>query len=85
MFLDKQGCGYICTRRLISYTNHDVLSSHIQKSGQKEITSIGLSKESHLCWKDHFHKNPLYFRIIAEFKADNENDNSTLGNKTFNI
>ena len=28
--------------------------------------------------------NPLYFRIIADFEADNEIDNSNIGNKTTN-
>ena len=35
--------------------------------------------------KKHFHKNPLYFRIIADFKADNEIDGSNVCNKTTNI
>ena len=35
--------------------------------------------------KKHFHKNPLCFRIYADFEADNEIDNSSIGNKTFNI
>ena len=29
--------------------------------------------------------NPLYFRIYADFEADNERDDSSLGNKTTNI
>ena len=33
----------------------------------------------------NFHKNPLYFRIYADFEADNENDDSVVGNKTTNI
>ena len=33
----------------------------------------------------HFHKNPLYFRIYADFEADNEKDNSIIANKTTNI
>ena len=33
----------------------------------------------------HFHKNPLYFRIIADFEADNEIDGSNIGNKTTNF
>ena len=32
--------------------------------------------------KKHFHKNPLYFRFYAEFEADNEKGNSSIGNKT---
>ena len=35
--------------------------------------------------KKHFHKNPLYFRIIADFEANNEIDGSNIGNKTTNI
>ena len=35
--------------------------------------------------KKHFHKNPLYFRIYSDFKADNEKDNFFIGNKTTNI
>ena len=35
--------------------------------------------------KKHFQKNPLYFRIYADFEADNEKDNSGIGNKTTNI
>ena len=35
--------------------------------------------------KKHFHENPLYFRIYADFEADNEKDNSNIGNKTTNI
>ena len=35
--------------------------------------------------KKHFHKNPLYFRIYADIEADNEKDNSSIGNKTTNI
>ena len=33
----------------------------------------------------HFHKNPLYFRLYADFEADNEIDNSNIGNKATNI
>ena len=32
-----------------------------------------------------FYKNPLYFRIYADFEADNEKDNSSIGNKTTNF
>ena len=35
--------------------------------------------------KKHFQKNPIYFRIIADFEADNEIDGSNIGNKTTNI
>ena len=32
----------------------------------------------------HIHKNTLYFRIDANFKADNENDYTQIDNKTTN-
>ena len=35
--------------------------------------------------KKHFHKNPLYFRIVVDFEANNEKDGSKKGNKTTNI
>ena len=54
-----------------------------QKSGDDNIT-IKTSNETHLHWKNHFHKNPLYFRIYADFEADKQQDNSSIGNKTTN-
>ena len=53
--------------------------------GVDNITTIKTSNESDLHWKKHFHKNPLYFRIYADFEADNEKDNSSIGIKTTNI
>ena len=40
---------------------------------------------NHIFIGKHFHKNPLYFRIIADFEADNEKDNTKIVNKTTNI
>ena len=31
-----------------------------------DITTIRISSDSHLHWKNHFHKSPLYFRIYAD-------------------
>ena len=62
-----------------------MLMKHKPKSGIDNITTIKTSNESHLQWKKHIHKNPLYFRIYADFEADNEKDNSIVGNKTTNI
>ena len=62
-----------------------MLIEHKSKCENNDITTIKTSNESHLHWKKHFHKNPLYFRIYADFEADNENDDSVLGNKTTNI
>ena len=62
-----------------------MLKKHKQKCENDNITTIKTSNESHLHWKNHFHKNPLYFRIYADFEAVNEKDNSSIGNKTTNI
>ena len=59
--------------------------NHKEKCGDDNICAIRTSNESQLYWKKHFHKNPLYFRIIADFEADNEIDGSNIGNKTTNF
>ena len=33
-------------------------------------------------WKKHFLKDPLYFRIYADFEADNGTDNFDIVDKT---
>ena len=76
---------YICRRCLSSYTSENMLKKHKQKCGEDNITTLKTSTESHVHWKKHFHKNPLYFRIYADFEADNEKGNSSIGNKTTNI
>ena len=68
-----------------SYTSENRLKIHKPKSENFDITTIRTSSESHLHWKNHFHKNPLYFRIYSDFEADNEKDDSIVGNKTTNI
>ena len=55
------------------------------KCENNDITTIRNSPGSHNYWEKHFPKKPLIFRIYADFEADNEIDNSSLGNKTTNI
>ena len=62
-----------------------MLLKHRQKCRDDNKTTIKTSNESQLHWKKHFHKNPIYFRIYSDFEADNEKDNSSIGNKTINI
>ena len=85
VFLGDHNKKFICRRCLSSYTSENMLIKHKQKCGDDNITTIKTSNESHLHWKKHFHKNPIYFRIYADFEADNEKDNSSVGNKTTNI
>ena len=85
VFLGDHNKKFICRRCLSSYTSENMLMKHKEKCGDDNITTIRTSNESHLHWKKHFHKNPLYFRIYADFEADNEEDNSIVGDKTTNI
>ena len=85
VFLGDHNKKYICRRCLSSYTSENMLIKRKPKCENNDITTIKTSNESHLHWKKHFHKNPLYFRIYAGFEADNEKDNSIIGNKTINI
>ena len=85
IFLRDHNKSFECRRCLNSYTNENALLNHKEKCGEDNICTIKTSNESHLYWKKHFHKNLLYFRIIADFEADNEIDGSNIGNKTTNI
>ena len=75
----------MCSRCLNSYTFENALMNHKENCGDDNICTIRTSNESHFYWKKHFHKNILYFRLHADFKADNEKDNSSVGNKRANI
>ena len=85
VFLGDHHKTFICRRCLSSYTSENMLMLHKPKCENNDITTIRTSSESHLHWKKQFHKNPLNFRIYACFEADNEKDNSIIGNKTTNI
>ena len=85
VFLGDHHKTFICRRCLNSYTSENMLKLHKPKCEINDITTIRTSSESHLHWKNNFHKNPLYFRIYADFEADNEIDKSSIGNKTTNI
>ena len=76
---------FICRQCLSSFTSENLLMKHIQKCGEDNKTTLRTSSESHLHWKNHFHKNTFYFRIYANFEADNEIDTSSVGNKTTNV
>ena len=85
VFLGNHKKSFVCRRCFNSYACEDALINHKEKCGDDNICTIRTSNESHLYWKKLFHKNPLYFRIIADFEADNEKDDSKIGNKTTNI
>ena len=85
VFLGKEKSRFVCRGCLSAYTSNEVLQKHKQKCEQQEITTIRTSNESHLYWKKHFHKIPLYFRIYADFECNNEIDNSLIGEKISNI
>ena len=85
VFLGDHHENFICERWLYSYTNENALINYKENCGDNNICTIRTSSESHLYWKKHFRKNPLYFSLYADFEADNEFDNSNVGNKTTNV
>ena len=84
VFLGDHHKKFICRRCLSSYTSENMSKLHKPKCQNNDITTIRTSPDYHLHWKKHFQKNPLYFRIYADFEADNEKDNRIIGNKTTN-
>ena len=45
-----------------------------------------IKQRTHIYWKDHFHKSPLHFTVIADFEADNEiEDGKFVGNKLTSV
>ena len=69
VFLGDHNKSFVCRRCLNSYTCENALINHKEKCGDDNICTIRTSNESHLYWKRHFHENPLYVRIIADFEA----------------
>ena len=72
VFLGDHNKQFVCRRCLNSCTSENMLKLHKPKCENNDITTIRTLNESHLHWKKHFHKNPLHFRIYADFEADNE-------------
>ena len=61
-----------------------MLIIHKPKCEDYDMATFRNLNESHLQWKDHFHKNSLYFKIIAVFEAGNEIEKFSIGKKTIN-
>ena len=87
VFLGDHHKNFICRRCLNSYTNENALKNHKEKCREDNICTRRTPNASHFqCKKKkHFHKDPLSFRKYEDFEADNEIDNSNVGNKTTNI
>ena len=51
----------------------------------QENQQLTTSPDSHTYWKKYFQKNKFYFRIYADFEADNKKENTNIGDKTTNI
>ena len=83
VFIGKRDCKYVCRKCLISYTTHSMLVKH--KKLCKENEQLKTSPNSHIYWKIFFQKNKLYFRIYADFEADNIKEDTIIGDKTTNI
>ena len=67
------------------FTSENALINQKGKCRVDNISTKRSSNESHIQRNKPFQKSPLYFRIYADFEADNELDISTKGNKTTNI
>ena len=85
VFQGDHNKSFICRRCLNSCTSENMLMIHKPKREINDITTIRTSDETRLHGKNPFHKSPIYFRIYADFEADHEIDNSSIGNKTTNI
>ena len=85
VFLGNRNKSFVCRRCLNSYTNENASLNHKQKCGEDNICTIRTSNDSHLYWKKHFHKNPLFFRNFDDFEGDNKVDGSNIGDQTTNI
>ena len=59
VFLGDHNKKFICRRCLCPYTSENMLMLLKPKCENNDITTIKTSKESHIFWKIHFHKNPL--------------------------
>ena len=57
VFLGDHNKNFIGRQYLSSYTSEKLLMKHKQKSGEDNITILRNLNESHLPWKNHFHKN----------------------------
>ena len=69
VFIGKHDCKYICRKCLNSYTTNSMLIKH--KKLCKENQQLKTSPNSHIYWNKYYQKNKLYFRIYADFEADN--------------
>ena len=72
----------ICRQCLNSFTSENMLIIHKPKRKKIHITIMKSSSKSHVCWKNHFHKNDFCFRIYADFEVDKEKYISGIGKRT---
>ena len=83
VFIGKHDCKYVCRKCLNSYTTQNMLIKHKKLCGENQ--KLKTSPNSHIYWKKYFQKNKLYFRLYADFEADNKKENTSIGDKTTNI
>ena len=60
-----------------------MLIKHKNLCGEKQ--KLKTSPYSHIYWKKYCQKYKLYFRIYADFEADNKKENVNIRDKTTNI
>ena len=62
-----------------------MLVIHKPKCEFHDMNTFRTSSESHLLRKNRFHKNPIFFKIFADFETVNEIDKTSIGEKTTNF
>ena len=67
LFLGHHRKSFLFRRCLNLYKSEEILTLHEPKRERYNIITIRISSESHFHCKNHFHKNPLSFKIIANF------------------
>ena len=79
-FVGKHEQKIICRGCLSSYSNQNVLMKIKQRCEQHKITGSKTSYNSQINWAKSFQNIPLSIRTFANLEADNEHDNSNVGN-----
>ena len=81
VILGNRNKRFVCRQCVNFYRNENTLINHKEKCDDDNICTIKTSSDSYLYCNKHFHKNPLYFRFIVDFEADNGSDVSSTGNQ----
>ena len=74
--LGEKKSKFVCRRFLKPSLHQKILVKHKRMCEQQKTTANKTSNESNLYCTCYFYKNIIYFRVYADFEANNEIDNS---------